>query len=157
METEGSEIEKKADEFLQIFKKGEEFTQDLLKENERLRYKILKLEENKRILHRGDGGDGMLTKLEETLKQVREEKEALLSRFKEVEEENQSFASRHVEVEKENNNLANLYVSSYQLHSNLDFKEFLRIVVEIIINLVGSDRFAVMLFDDDAAELSVVA
>ena len=35
MDKGDSEIEKKADEFLQIFKKGEEFTQELLKENER--------------------------------------------------------------------------------------------------------------------------
>ena len=34
-----------AEEFLQLFKKGAEFTQDLLKENERLRFRILQLEE----------------------------------------------------------------------------------------------------------------
>ena len=38
-------IQKKADEFLQIFRKGEEFTKNLLKENERLRYRIAELEE----------------------------------------------------------------------------------------------------------------
>jgi transcriptional regulator with GAF, ATPase, and Fis domain len=133
MEREESEIQKKADDFLQIFKKGEEFTQDLLKENERLRYELLKLE------------------------QIRQEKDVLLGRFKKVEEENKGFAAQYVEVEKENNNLANLYVASYQLHSTLDIKEVLSIVVEIIINLVGSDRFAVMLLDENATELSVVA
>lgn len=133
MEREESEIQKKADDFLQIFKKGEEFTQDLLKENERLRYELLKLE------------------------QIREEKNVLLGRFNEVEEKNKGFSARYAEVEKENNNLANLYVASYQLHSTLDIKEVLRIVVEIIINLVGSDRFAVMLLDENATELSAVA
>ncbi len=157
MEKGESEIERKADEFLQIFRKGEEFTQELLKENERLRYKILKLEEERRTLHRGGGSDEMLTKFAEALKQLEEEKEALLDRFKEVEEENKDFAARYVEVEEENNNLANLYVASYQLHSTLDFKEVIRIVVEIIINLVGSDRFAVMLLDETATGLSVVA
>ena len=34
----------KADEFIQMFKKGEEFTKELLKENEKLRYKIVELE-----------------------------------------------------------------------------------------------------------------
>ena len=38
-------IAKKAEEFLQLFKKGEEFTSELLKENERLRFKIAQLEE----------------------------------------------------------------------------------------------------------------
>ena len=36
----------RADDFLQMFKKGAEFTQDLLKENERLRFRIVKLEES---------------------------------------------------------------------------------------------------------------
>ena len=35
----------RADEFLQVFKKGAEFTQDLLKENERLRFRIVQMEE----------------------------------------------------------------------------------------------------------------
>jgi len=38
-------ILKKAEEFLQIFKKGEEFTKDLIKENERLRFRTAQLEE----------------------------------------------------------------------------------------------------------------
>ena len=41
-----SNISKKADEFLQIFKRGEEFTKDLIKENERLRFRIAQLEES---------------------------------------------------------------------------------------------------------------
>jgi len=156
MDKGDSEIEKKADEFLQIFKKGEEFTQELLKENERLRYKVLGLEEQKHALPRGADNE-MLAKLAEALKQLEEEKKSLLNRFKEVEDENKDFLTKYLEVEEENNNLANLYVASYQLHSTLDFKEVIRIVVEIIINLVGSDRFALMLLDENANELSVVA
>ena len=34
---------KRAEEFLQVFKKGAEFTQELLRENERLRYQILQI------------------------------------------------------------------------------------------------------------------
>jgi len=151
-----SEIEKKANEFLKIFRKGEEFTQELLKENERLRYKILELEEQKHNVQRVDNSE-TLTKLAEALKKLENEKRALLDQFKEVEQENKDFAHRYVEVEEENNNLANLYVASYQLHSTLDLQEVLRIVIEIIINLVGSDRFAVMLLDENATELSVVA
>jgi len=151
-----SEIEKKANEFLQIFRKGEEFTQELLKENERLRYRMLELEEQKRVLQNG-GDRETLTKLAVAFKKLEDEKRALLDQFKEVEQENKDFAERYLEVEEENNNLANLYVASYQLHSTLDFDEVLRIVIEIIINLVGSDRFAVMLLDENATELSVVA
>jgi transcriptional regulator with GAF, ATPase, and Fis domain len=152
----GPELFKKTREFLEIFRKGEEFTQDLLKENERLRYKIVQLEEETKTLKKGMEGEGHLNELQETLKQLKEEKQALLDRFKEVEAENKDFAVKYVEVEEENNNLANLYVASYQLHSTLDFNEVLRILQEIVINLVGADRFAILVLDEVMNELTAV-
>jgi len=152
----GPELFKKTREFLDIFRKGEEFTQDLLKENERLRYKIVQLEEEYKTLKKGMEGEGHLSELQETLKQLKEEKQALLNRFKEVEAENKDFAEKYVEVEEENNNLANLYVASYQLHSTLDFNEVLRILQEIVINLVGADRFAILVLDEVVNELTAV-
>ena len=47
----------------------------------------------------------------------------------------------YVEIEEENNNLANLYVASYQLHSTLDSSEVLKVVLEIVINLIGAEIF----------------
>ena len=38
-------VHNRAEEFLQIFKKGAEFTHELMKENERLRFRVLELEE----------------------------------------------------------------------------------------------------------------
>lgn len=64
-----------------------------------------------------------------------------------------NLASRYAEIEEENNNLANLYVASYQLHSTLDFKEILRILLEIITNLIGAERFAIMLVDEQSQKL----
>ncbi len=146
---------KKTREFLDIFRKGEEFTQELLKENERLRFKIVQLEEESKTAKKGEGSP--VNKLQEAIKQLEEEKQTLLNRFKEVEAENKDFASKYIEVEEENNNLANLYVASYQLHSTLDFNEVLRILQEIVINLVGSDRFAIMVLDEVTNELTSVA
>jgi hypothetical protein len=74
-------------------------------------------------------------------------------RLDQVELENSQFAQRYVEVEEENNNLANLYVSSYQLHSTLDLTEVLRIITEIVINLIGAEVFAVYLVGRREAEL----
>ena len=139
-----------------IFKKGMEFTQELLEENERLRYKIVKREEGLKNLQKMASTPEVL-KLKQTIAQLEEEKIALLNRYREVEEENKEFASRYLEVQEENNNLANLYVASYQLHSTLDFKEVLKIMTEIIINLIGSDRFAIFLLDDSSQVLSPVA
>jgi len=143
----------KAEEFIQMFKKGEEFTKEILKENEKLRFRIAQLEDSAER-----SGDEARTKLyEERIKLLEHEINSTKDKFARVEEENKDFAAKYIEVEEENNNLANLYVASYQLHSTLDFSEVLRIVVEIIINLVGAEKFAVILIDDKTNELLPVA
>ncbi len=148
----------RADEFLQVFKKGAEFTQDLLKENERLRFRTVKLEEALKEHDLGctdDGGASRVLRLK--IEELEQEKEEILSRIKLVEEENQGFANRYVEIEEENNMLANLYIASYQLHSTLDFKEVLQIILEIVINLIGSEEFGVLLLDEKTNQLEPVA
>jgi nitrate/nitrite-specific signal transduction histidine kinase len=150
------DIGRKAEEFLRVFRKGEEFTQELLKENERLRYQIVKLQEEKKMVEQSTDSQEM-NQLRHKLKQLEEDKLSILSRFKEVEEENKGFATRYLEVEEENNNLANLYVASHQLHSTLDFEEIVRIIIEIMINLIGAERFAIMLLDEPSGVLTPAA
>jgi transcriptional regulator with GAF, ATPase, and Fis domain len=149
---------KKAEEFLQVFKRGAEFTQELLKENERLRYQVLKLEET---LKNQAGAEGLnnpeTLKLRQRIEGLEREKQEILDRIKQVEAENINFATRYVEIEEENNNLANLYIASYQLHSTLDFREVLQIIMEIIINLIGAEEFALMLLDEKTNKLQAVA
>jgi len=147
----------RAEEFLQMFKKGAEFTHDLMKENERLRFRTLELEE---MLHDSSGEKefGKENKLlRKRVAELEVEKEEILARIRQVEAENQDFATRYVEIELENNNLANLYIASYQLHSTLDFKEVLQIIIEILINLVGGEEFAIMLLDEKTNQLQAVA
>ena len=118
------------DKFLELFNKGKEFTEELLRENQRLRYRLATIE-------------GEVKQLEE--------------RFHEIEAENKDFAARYVEIEEQNNNLANLYVASYQLHSTLDFREVVQIVEEILINLIGARTFAILLLDEKTNDLQTVA
>jgi len=155
------QIRSKAEEFLQIFRKGEEFTQELLKENERLRYKLVQLEEENRAAQtQGQSQPSQpsdVTDLQNKLAVLEEENRRLMERYREVELENKDFAEKYLEVEQENNNLANLYVASYQLHSTLDFNEVLKTVLEIIMNLVGAERFTVMLLDEKTSRLTAVA
>ncbi len=155
MDKEMSSISKKVEEFLQVFKKGEEFTQELLKENEKLRYRVAQLEELTKFSDRD--GDFKVHSLEERVKLLEDENRGLIDRYRQVEEENKDFANRYVEVESENNNLANLYVASYQLHSTLDFNESLKIILEIVMNLIGAEEFSIMMLDEKTNELSIVA
>jgi len=149
-------VHNRGEEFLQVFKKGAEFTQDLLRENERLRFRVLELEKPQT-----PGGEphpgGEVRKLAERIADLEKEKQEILNRIKQVEEENQDFAARYLEIEDENNNLANLYIASYQLHSTLDFREVLQIITEIIINLIGAEEFAIMLLDEKSDEIQAVA
>jgi transcriptional regulator with GAF, ATPase, and Fis domain len=145
---------KKGQEFFQIFIKVREFTEELLKENERLRYKIAHLESAGAPTPTGGGDD----KSRELLKRIQELEGRLIeveARYKKVEEENKEFADRYIEIEEQNNNLANLYVASYQLHSTLDYKEVVRIVQEIIINLIGAEAFHIFIVSDKGPQLEL--
>jgi transcriptional regulator with GAF, ATPase, and Fis domain len=155
MKSDG-DLSRKAEEFMGIFKKGMQFTHELLKENERLRYRVLQREEEIKNLE-NQVSTSESVELKSRISQLEEEKAALIDRHAIVEEENKDFAYRYLEVQEENNNLANLYVASYQLHSTLDFGEVLRIVTEIIINQIGSDRFAILLLDENSQSLSIAA
>lgn len=157
MSDEEKGVHNKAEEFLQIFKKGAEFTQDLMRENERLRYRIVQLEESVRTVTCDAGESDDSRRLLLRIEELEKEKSEILDRIRHVEEENLDFANRYVEIEQENNNLANLYIASYQLHSTLDFNEVLQIITEIVINLIGAEEFGIMLLDDKTNELNAVA
>jgi transcriptional regulator with GAF, ATPase, and Fis domain len=141
----------KAEKFLELFNKGKEFTEELLRENQRLRYRVAALESEPHA------APEEVQRLREQISQLNEENRRIQLRFREVEEENKDFANRYIEIEEQNNNLANLYVASYQLHSTLDFREVIQIVQEIIINLVGAEAFAILLLDEKTNELKAIA
>lgn len=149
----------RADEFLQLFKKGADFTQELLKENERLRFKVMQLEEEGRFAKISASGsdDKLVMELNKKVQTMEDEMRKLLERHRAVEAENKDFANRYLEVEQENNNLANLYVASFQLHSTLDSREVLQIIMEIIINLIGAEIFGILLLDEKTNELTSVS
>jgi nitrate/nitrite-specific signal transduction histidine kinase len=150
----GDDAAKKSQEFFGMFLKAKEFTEELLKENERLRFKIASLESGTAV----GGGAGAEERVKDLSKRVQELEERLSviqARYKKVEEENKEFADRYIEIEEQNNNLANLYVASYQLHSTLDYKEVIRIVQEIVINLIGAEAFHLFMVSDKTARLEL--
>jgi hypothetical protein len=148
----------RGEEVLNILKRGQMFARELLQENERLRRRLASLEDQQQSAARSPEEWGKLRiELLDRIASLEEENRTYRERLLEVEEENRRFADRYVEIEEENNNLANLYVASYQLHSTLDLEEVLKIVIEIVINLIGAEVFAVHLLDGRDEELRVVA
>jgi transcriptional regulator with GAF, ATPase, and Fis domain len=144
--------EERAEKFLELFNKGKEFTEELLRENQRLRYRVATLE-----TEHGDANAEEVQRLRAEIQQLTDENRRMQERFREVEEENKDFANRYIEIEEQNNNLANLYVASYQLHSTLDFKEVIQIVQEIVINLIGAEAFCILLLDEKTNDLRAIA
>jgi len=142
---------KKGQEFFQMFLKAKEFTEELLKENERLRYKVAQLETS----GVGDVAEERIAKLSKRIQELEERLAELQAKSRKVEDENKEFADRYIEIEEQNNNLANLYVASYQLHSTLDYSEVVRIVQEIVINLIGAEAFHLFMVSEKTGALEL--
>jgi hypothetical protein len=158
MSEERRSIRERAEEFAQIFRRGAEFARELVRENERLRRQLVAFEQDQVAAARDpDMWQKLRHELLGRIQRLEREREDALDRLRQVEEENQRFARRFLEVEDENNQLANLYVASYQLHSTLDLPEVLKIILEIVINLIGAERFAVYVLDERSGALEAVA
>ena len=143
---------------LAILKRGAEFTRELLDENERLQKHLDSIQERQREAAQSpDDWEKLRLELNDRIAGLESENRDIMVQLRKVESENRQFAERYVEIEEENNNLANLYVSSYQLHSTLDPNEVLRVIVEIVINLIGAELFCVYLCGEDSNALEPVA
>lgn len=151
----------KSDYLIQLFREAKLFTEEVLKENERLRLLVASLKAGadiqKKIPDLPADPDKKLSMLALENRRYQEELEQLQKSLAEVEKENQEFSKKYTQVEQQNNHMANLYVASYRLHSTLDFKEAINIIKEIIINLIGSELFALFIRDRGSNELHPIA
>jgi GAF domain-containing protein len=158
MSGERGNIFAKGEEFLSLFSRGAEFTKELLRENERLRVRLMATEDRQEAAARNPEDWGKLRhELLARIDNLEQEYQTVRERLRQVEEENQQFADRYIEIEEENNNLANLYVASYQLHSTLDPSEVLKVILEIVINLIGAELFCVYVWEEPRGILEPVA
>lgn len=147
----------RAEEVLGLFRKGAEFTQELLRDNERLRRDLARVETQQLAASDEQAWEKLRRELVARIASLEGERTDMLERLRAVEDENRHFTERYIEIEEENNNLASLYVASYQLHSTLHLQEVLQIIVEIVINLIGAEVFAIYVLDEKTNVLSPVA
>ena len=80
----------KSEELLEMFRKGKAFTEELMYENERLRFRIVHLEKEKMDLSSALMREVERLKLENT--QLSQKLEFIDTRFQEIEAENKDFA-----------------------------------------------------------------
>ena len=140
-----------------FFKKGAEFTEELVKENERLRKNAGELEAENAKLRTQLAKDKAMRELLEKIDQLENEKQNLLSSMHEQEAVTNRFSNRFSEIEAELENFATLYVASYQLHSTLRLSTVLRHLKELLLQLVGARSLAFYVVDDAKRSLVAVA
>ncbi len=96
--------------------------------------------------------DGLATSGQELLGEL----DRLKARVSELEAENQGFAERFVALEEHHELLQNLVVSSHRLHASLDPAEVVTVVLEIVVHLVGAERFGIWMLDEHG-QMSLLA
>ena len=127
----------------------QKYVRQLLSENEQLSILTAQLQSEIAIVRQELAG----AREEVTQREVAQRE--LSQSLDRIRDESRQNLAQYAEVEMHNANLANLYVASYQLHGTLQREAVLGAIQEIIVNLVGSEMFAICGVDDDA--ISVLA
>lgn len=138
-----SNDEKSRSYVLQARDEQQQYAASLLRENEKLRAAVATLESDHR-------------RADDQHRAAVAELDRLRSRVQEVAQENERYAEQYHQIETHSSNLANLYVASYQLHSSIDRDAVLSTILEIVINLVGSEQVAVYERADSSDEFNLV-
>lgn len=148
------ELRKERDDFLKaFFRKGVELTEELVRERDAARHRLMTLEEeNTRLRAQVASGDA-IRELIRKIGELESEKERVLHEFREVQVASSRQSEGFAEVESELANLANLYIASFQLHSSLDPRGVLQNIKELLAQFVGAEAFALYLFLSDAGKL----
>lgn len=73
----------------------------------------------------------------------------------EVRVDMQELSHRLVETEHQLDRLMSLYVATYQLHAFLDPRQVSSAIADIAVNLLGAERFALLLLRDDGGEFEI--
>jgi hypothetical protein len=152
------DLKKERDAFIQqFFRKGAQFTEELLKENERLRDRINDLEHDNSKLRAHLASDDAIRELIRKIEDLEREKQDLVGRSARAEAVKANFTQMYEEVEGELANFANLYVATAQLHSARSVRNVLRALKELLAQLLGAAAFAVYFVSDDGEHLVAIA
>lgn len=101
--------------------------------------------------------DNEVARLRDERTRLEEQNRSLTIQLEQVRKENRDFASMAVEVQEQNVATTNLYVASHRLHATLDADEVLNIIKEILVELVGAEKFCVLLLEGKRNRLELVA
>lgn len=113
--------------------------------------------------------DGTLDRAKELLEYLSKEQEAVggagdesAARIRDLEgrldardRDREELTQRLVEAEHQLGRLMNLYVATFQLHATLDPTEVQATIAEIAVDLLGAERFALLLREDGSKDCEI--
>jgi GAF domain-containing protein len=150
---EGLDLTQQREEFLEtFFRKGAEFTEELLDEVNGQRSRIASLAEENASLRHQLASDDAIRDLLSKIEELEQEKRRLHDQARSATQERLDYAGRYSEVERELDAMANLYVASYQLHATLDAREVLSVIEQMLMQFVGTSSFAIYLRREESGQ-----
>jgi hypothetical protein len=123
--------------------------EDLLEANRRLCLAISVMGQDR------DDSTHALGELGERSERWRAEQESVLTMLEAADRESKRFEEQFLEIERQNSNLASLYAAGHALHLSLEREAVLSAMQEIVINLVGSEQFAIVDASDSLVPLAL--
>ncbi len=78
-------------------------------------------------------------------------------RLTNVERENRDFAVMCVETQEQSAAITSLYVASQRLHATLAPSEVMKIIKEILVELIGAEEFGILLLEEEKKKLQLFA
>ena len=131
----------------QFIRRGVELTEELLAENQALRERVAKAEDDNARLRTQVASDDAIRDLLKKIDELENEKGRLLHRSTSLERDRREDEHRVERVEAELSDLANLYIASYQLHASLSLRRVVRHLKDTIGQLVGAYAFVIYVID----------
>lgn len=135
-----------ADEAVALVRRGLQVVEKLIAERDALRARVAMLEGSASSVA-GASAHEELVALHQKVAQLSEERRVARERQAKAEDLVHGMKARVDELEDESNHLANLYIASHQLYGAMRFRDVVLVVSEIVINLIGVQRFALFMLD----------
>lgn len=146
------------EQFVRTFlRKGVEYTEELLHENQELRVEILQLQNDNARLRAQVASDDAIKELLRTVEGLETERQALLEKSETLEAGRAAHEGRTAEIENEFSDLANLYIATHQLHASLTVPNVVRQLKDMVGQLVGAHAFVIYVLDRGAGQAVPVA
>ncbi len=132
-----------------FFRKGAEFTSQLLGELKKLQSHAERLKNENAELRHHLASEEAIRELLEKIDMLENEKKQLSQHVEGETQKNVDFAEKYAEVERELDTMANLYVALSQLHSKFEPKEMLGVIEQLLAQFIGVGSFVIYLRRDE--------